>query len=64
MSNINDVCSVPTVSKLDTEMIDWIRRKNGIHRGSGPLFCRMFGAYKGISNWKIRIARTKNVCVD
>lgn len=57
LSNINNVFSVPTVSKLDTEMIDWIRGKNGIHRGSGPFLCRMFGGYKGISNWKIRTAK-------
>lgn len=55
-----NVFSAPTMSKLDMEMIDWIRGKNGIHRGSGPLLCRMFGGYKEISNWKITIARTKN----
>lgn len=50
-----NVFSAPTMSKLDMDMIDWIRRKNGIHRGSGTLLCRMFGGYK-----EIRIARTKN----
>lgn len=47
------------MSKLDTEIIDWIRGKNGIHRGSGTLLRRMFGDYKGISNWKNRIARLR-----
>lgn len=36
------------MSKLDTEIIDWIRGKSGIHRGSGTLLRRMFGDYKGI----------------
>jgi len=52
------------MSKLDMEMIDWIRGKNGIHRGSESFLCKMFGGYKGISNWKSRIARTKNIYAD